>query len=835
MFTHYCISAWRNVVKNALFSIINIFGLAVGLTSCILILLFVKAESGFDSWVPNADRIVRLHTAYTFPGQADFLTVRSAGKMKDAITNYAPNYVEVATRIAPINFTVSHDKDAFSERIMFVDASFFDVFDLPFVRGDKASSFAKPLDLVVTERTAIKYFGSTDVVGKTLTICCIEDKTHNLEIAGVIKDFPNNSHFNLDFIVRIEPEIFKLYPNILDTFTSVNVYTYFKLMPNTKLEDFQQRIYQWVDNESPFHEKLLEHAAISESAKATDSVKHRVMPLENLHLDAKQYAGTMGDLSPMGDRAMINTFAVVALLIIVIASINFINLTTAKSSQRAKEVAMRKVLGASRSQVAVQFLSEAIVLVYIALFFALAAVEVLLPIYSNAIGIEIEFSLLAKPSMLLGFLLLTFVIALGAGIYPAMYLSRYMPGDILQSSKGAESGASANVRFALVIFQFAISIFLLVCTGFIYAQTIYSNAIDVGYTHNNKLVLDVGSTGDNKTRLRQEMLALNAVTSVVFSSEVPSQDNENNTSFTLIDDGLDKAPSQTQLLNHHSMGYGFFEAYNITPLAGRLFSEAYGSDAMTYNSEEATNGGSAILNESAVKKFGFLSSEQAIGSTLFVDAWGGHNLTIIGVIPDVYFRSIKFSVRPSVYMLNPKRLSWATVSYTNTNVPKLVTAIEKVWASTVPMQPVHITFLNEMMAAQYKSEAVQAKLFSAFSFLAILVACLGLYGLAAFTAERRAKEIGVRKVMGAGVRDIVILLVWQFSRPVLLANLIAWPIAIYAMANWLQGFTYRLELYWVLPICVVAGILSLIVAWLTVGGNAAKVANANPIKALRCE
>lgn len=835
MFTHYCISAWRNMVKNGLFSLINVFGLAVGLASCILILLFVKAESGFDSWVPQADRIVRLHTAYTFPDQPEFLTVRSAGKMKDAIENYASNQVETATRIAPIHFAVNRDKDAFAEQIMFVDPSFFNVFDLPFVQGDRANSFSKPMDLVVTERTAIKYFGRTDVVGETLTICCLEDQTYSLAITGVIKDFPDNSHFNLDFIVQIQPELFAKYPGILDTYTSVNVYTYFKLLPNVAIDAFQERIYQWVNNESPFSQMLVEYVGTDGKAKATDNVKHRVMALKNLHLDAKSYSGTMGDLSPMGDRKMINTFSVVALLVMVIACINFMNLATAKSSQRAKEVAMRKVLGASRLQVATQFLSEAIALVFISLLFALAAVELLLPLYSDAIGRDIQFSLLGNPLLLLGFVVLALVIGVGAGAYPAVYLSRYIPGDILKSSKGAESGSTAKVRSALVVFQFSTSICLLICTAVIFSQTVYSNNVDVGYSYKNKLVLNIDAAGENKESLREQLLQIQGVANVVFSSEVPSQDNENNTTFKLMEPTETGGPGQIQLLNHHAMGYGFFEAYNIKPIAGRLFSEEYGSDVMLNSDADNPNSASVILNESAVKKYGFKSAEQAIGNVLHVESWGNHYLTVVGVIPDIYFRSIKFSVRPTAYTLNPNRLRWATVSFTTTNVPQLVTAIEKVWANTVPMQPVHITFLNEMMAAQYKSEQIQAKLFSTFSFLAILIACLGLYGLAAFTAERRAKEIGIRKVMGAGVRDIVILLVWQFSRPVLLANLIAWPIAIYAMANWLQGFTYRLELYWVLPICAVAGILSLIVAWLTVGGNAAKVANANPIKALRCE
>lgn len=847
MFYNYLSIAWRNLVNNGLFSVINIAGLAIGLAACILILLFVREESGFDTWVPDSDRIVRLHTEYSFPGTANFRTVRSAGKMKDALEDYMPSFIEQGTRITPINFTVIREQEAFSENIKFVDPTFFDVLDLPFLHGDKHSAFNSPLDLVITESTAIKYFGRTDVLGETLDVCCVDDVQYSLAITGVVKDLPRNTHLKLDFIVMIKPELFAVFPGILDTFTSVNVYTYFKLHPNINKSAMQERIYYWANNESVFKDMLDQDGGTEAGMKVTDGVLHRIMPIENIYLDAKPYAGTMGDLAPLGDRTMIRTFTIVAVLLLLIACINFMNLATAKSSKRAKEVAMRKVLGATRSQVILQFLSESVGLVCIALVFALALVEVALPIYSEAIGRTIAFSVLTDWRWSMVFLAMALLIGVVAGLYPAVYLSRFLPSHILSSNKGAESDVSAKIRFALVVFQFSASICLIVCTIIVYGQTTFSNNVDAGYSQRNKLVLDVGAAGDNKDALRQQLLAHRDITSVVFSSEAPSQDNENNTYFTLQqragskESTVQSQDSQKQLLNHHSMDYGFFDAYDVQPLAGRLFDRHFGADEMTFQDQgsESYLNASVILNLSAVKKYGFDSAEQAVGSVLVTDAWGGHNLKVIGVIPDIYFRSIKFNVRATAYLLNPTRFRVATITYDSKNddflLPKLRADIEQIWEKTVPMQPIHLAFLNEMIAAQYQSEVVQSKLFTVFSSLAIFIACLGLYGLAAFTAERRTKEIGVRKIMGAEIKDIVMLLMWQFSKPVFIANLLAWPVAIYLMSGWLQTFPYRIDMVWLLPACIIATIVSLIIAWLTIAGNTTKVARANPVNALRCE
>ncbi|MBN7818540.1 ABC transporter permease [Bowmanella yangjiangensis] len=837
MFANYFLTAWRNLLKNRAFSAINIIGLAVGLASCILIMLYVKSESGYDQWIPDNERIVRLHTAYESPGRAPFLTVRSAGRMMPAVRDYLSAEIEDGMRLVVWDTTVQQNGEAFSEQVAFADSSFFNVLNLPFANGSAQSSFNKPNDLLISREMAQKYFGSTDAIGKTLTVCCLRGQTVELTVSGVLEDLPDNTHLALDMLVYMDTEVFGQFPGVLDTWTSVNVYTYFKLRPGVSLEQAQLRLTWWVDNESPFLEFAKQNSGmLPDGTKISDTMKHKLMRLPDLHLDAHNDAGNMGDLTPMGNRKLVATFSLVAVLILVIACINFMNLATARAGQRAKEVAMRKVLGASRAQVAVQFLLEAIGLVMISLLFALVAVELVLPWYNQLLGKVFEFRLFSEPSLLFTLLGLGLLVGLIAGSYPALVLSGYLPGQILKASKSNESSASVKLRHVLVVFQFAVSVTLLVCTAVVYLQTQHANNLDLGYSTERKLVVGIRAARDNLDSLKQQWQAIPGVQSVVYSSEAPTQDNENNNFVTLLGSNQGDKPVE-ELLNYHNMDYGFFQAYQVQPLAGRLFDKAYGSDTLTPAEQNQISQAAAILNEGAVRRLGFNSPQEAIGRTLQISASGDglNHLTVVGVIPDIYFRSVKFAIRPSLYMLNPQRFNVATITYNQGQASQVTAEIERVWKQAVPMQPIDMQYLSDMLAAQYQSENVQMQLFSVFSLLAVLVACLGLYGLAAFTAERKTREIGIRKVMGASVKQIMLLLIWQFSRPIMLANLVAWPLSIWLMLNWLQVFVNRIDTWWLLPICLMATLVSVCIAWLTVGGNAAKVAKANPIKALRHE
>lgn len=837
MFKNYLRSAMGHVFKNRLFSIINVFGLAVGLMSCILIMLFVRDELTYDTFIPDGDRVVRLHSGFHMPDRPPFLTVRSAGRMKDAILAYASAEVEAGVRLFFDDTTLIRGNEAFNENLTFADTSFFDVLDLPFAHGSPETSFRNYGDFLVTEEIALKYFGRTDVIGETLTSCCIGGEQQLLKITGVLKDLPEATHLRIDMLHVMNPADFAPFPNILDTWTSVNVFTYFKLREGATAADLKERVYTWTDNESVFKDDQR-----LQGVKPTTIVKPNVMPLTDIHLKARDEAGTIGDIGPMGDYGMVVTFIVVAALILVIASINFMNLSTAKAANRAREVALRKVMGATRRQVALQFLGEAVAIAFVALLFALVSVELALPVYNEAIGKNLELNLFGDLPVLLGLLAGAVLTGIISGSYPALYLSRFLPARILKANKSAENSGQIGFRSALVVFQFAISIGLVICTAVVYGQTMYARSLDLGYTYDGKLALTsmraVRSPEQVET-IRQALSQLPNVESVVLSSEVPSQDNENNTGFRLVGAADGAVSDQVIVLNYHSLGYGFLEAYGVEPLAGRTFSEDYGSEETQIipDGEERIGNASVILNRSAVRQFGFGSPEDAIGHIVRANVFqsGTHDFTVIGVVPDIYFRSVKFGVRASAYWMKPERLNIATISFSTNDVATLIENVEQVWRQHMPLEPVSHEFISDMLAAQYDGENRQAELFAAFSILAVLVACLGLFGLASFTAEQRTKEIGIRKVLGATIRDIVQLLVWQFSRPVLIANLIAWPTAWYFMSDWLDGFRYSLGHDYILLVAAVSGFAALLIAWVTVAGRAYRVAQTNPISALRYE
>jgi putative ABC transport system permease protein len=834
MFRNYVSTAWRHLINNRLFSLINILGLSIGLMSCILIMLYVNDETGYDRWIPGSDRIVRMHSAFYAPERPPFLTVRSAGRMMDAITQLAPEQVAEGVRILQVGATVREGDKTFAETALFADSSFFEVFDLPFVRGDALSSFSQPLHTILSEKTAIRFFGTTDVVGRSLTLCCLEGKPVEVAVSGVIRDLPENTHFDIELLLYLDPPMFDFAPNLLNTWTSVNTYTYFKLQPTASADTLKERVDHWLDTESP----LVAHLG-DMGGKVTDIVQLSFMPLTDLHLRARSAAGNMGDFKPLGDLKLVYAFSGIAALVLLIASINFMNLSTARATVRAREVALRKVMGATRQQITIQFLGEAVALTLVSLLFALVAVEAVLPFYNEVIGKNLSLVFTEQPGMLALALLTAIIVGLLAGSYPAVYLSRFMPSRIMKANQAGEAGGQGRLRSALVVFQFSISIGLAVCTLVIYGQTLFARSMDLGYDYESKLALSgLRGLGDQQTALIQELENISGVSGVALSSEVPSQDNENNTGFKRLDAGAAGNLQQEVILNYYTVGYDFFELYDMDLVAGRTFDENRGTDEIVAIDAKTKEIGTAglIINESAARRLGYPTPEDAVGGLLRADVFqaGTHDLTIIGVSRDVYFRSIKFDIRPSVFMNFGPRLRVATIAFEGDH-RTVKKAVENVWRDLAPDTPIRLSELKTMVNDQYRTEERQAWLFSAFSVLAIVIACLGLFGLASFTAERRTREIGIRRVLGARIRDIISLLVWQFSVPVLLANLIAWPVAWFAMTRWLEGFSYRIGEQYILIASLTAGVGALMIAWLTVMVRAIKVARASPINSLRYE
>lgn len=856
MIGNYVLTGLRHFASNKLYTFVNLFGLTIALASCTLILLFVRQEISHDQHLEDADRIVRLHSAFKPPDEQEFLTVRSAGRMKQAIADYASNLVDESVRLLQVMPTVRVGENVFYETVTFADSSFFSVFDLPFVSGSAGGAFNKPGDLVISRAMAIKYFGRTDVIGEVVTFCCIEDQPLELPVRGVIEDLPETSHLAIEMLVMLEESMFDFAPNLLATWTSVNTFTYFKLAPAATAAQLKQRIWHWIDNESPFIEML------DGAGKPTDIVQPNVMPITDIYLRASQDAGNLGDMRPLGNIRLVYAFVGVTALILILAAINFMNLATARAMQRTREVGLRKLLGASRRQIAAQFLGEALALTSVAMLLAMALVELFLPLYNEMLGRDLDFSLVGELQLFAGLVFLALVVGLVAGSYPAFYLSRFTPAQVLRSNSSADETGSRRVRAILVVFQFAVSVALGICTAVIYSQTQYAQDRDPGYNAAHKLVLHgAGTSGVSAQRevLTNQLRRIPQVESVTLSSEVPSQDSQNNTRFQLLD-----GPSQASIgedigLNYHHIDEHFFASFDMELVAGRTFSADYGldriivdesvaesvnADSENANAENAAAdssvqvGGSVIINMTALKRLGIESPEQALGLTLRtrLPQVGPRDLTIVGVAKDVNFRSLRFGVRPTAFMYDAQRFNEITVALNpSANVRELRDRIEQIWRETVPMNPISLEFLSAMLEAQYQEERQQSRLFTAFSLLALCIASLGLYGLAFFSAERRTREISIRKVLGARVIDVTRLLVWQFSRPVLLANVLAWPIACYLSLQWLENYEYRLPVADVFLMCVLAGAVSLALAWATVAGRALRVARASPIIALRRE
>lgn len=822
MLRNWIIVAVRNLLRHKAYTAINVLGLAIGLASCLLILLFVRDELSFDAQVPDADRVVRVHSTYNVPGRAPFRTVRSAGRMAEAFANAYPEQVQAVARLASFDTSILRDGQAIAQQVTFADPAALSMFGFQFLAGDASTALADPSALVLTQSAARKYFGDADPIGRTLTLCCIAEERYEHRVTAVIHDLPRASHLQIEMLVPIVTTRWAALPNIFDTWTSVNVYTYLKL---SNVGDVAALA---ADN-AAFLDRLMPPNA--QGVRTSDSYSQSFMPVRDIRLQARQQAGDMGDMKAPGDAGLVAALSLVALLILALASVNFTNMAIARSSLRGREVAVRKVLGARRAGLVAQFLTEGGLLVLAGIVAALVLMEVALPAFNGVTGKELSLPL-TDPSFLVSLGGLALLVTLAGGAYPALYLSGFQPARILKGEDAADSGGS-RLRGVLVVMQFAVAIGLSIITLVVYRQTIFATVADLGFDRTHVLALrNLGGAGFEPTRqtLMEEIRRLPGVREVALSSDVPTDNWENNTGFTLAGAG-----EQQKVLNYQSLGDGFLELYRVAPVAGRLFSQSFGADQVRMPEAGKAGHASAIVNEAAARVLGITDPRQAVGRTLRT-SFGPNlpfELTIVGVIPDIRFRSLKYGVQPTVMFQNERQYRVMSVRFDGRDPSALLTQVQGIWRRMISDRPFDAAFVEDLIAAQYNDERVQATIFAAFAGLAILVACLGLYGLSGFAARRRTREIGLRKVFGATVMQIVALLVWQFSRPVMLANLLAWPVAWWLLREWLNGFDQRVDLS--LFYFALAGGGALLIAWATVAGHAAMTAMAPPIKALRHE
>lgn len=826
MLRNYLAVALRNLAANKLQSTINLGGLAVGLAACLLILIYVRHELSYERWLPRAERIASVESTFYPPGREPLTFAGSPGQLKVALEADFASDVERVVRVYQEELPTRVGDRRLVTDVAYVDPGFFDVFDLPMVAGDRAAALADTGSVLVTARTARKLFGDAPAIGQPITI----GEHTELTVVGVLADLPRTTHLGFEAVARLEPANFRDRPWVLEQWTSVNTKTYVLGRTAAAIGRIEAGLPASLDR----------HARI-DIPGMTDPPS-RLMRLElrplldiHLHADKPGYERT-------GSMTTVAAFAGIALLILVIAGINFVNLATARAMSRAREVALRKVVGATRRQLVVQHLGEAALTALVALVLALALVELALPAFNQFLDLDLRLALFGDPALAATALGLVVAVGVLGGLYPALYLSRFRPATVLKANRSSAHGASW-VRTGLVVFQFAISIALMAATATIYLQTRFARTMDLGFDHAGRAVLnglDDVPTDEARQTLKREVQALPGVRGASLSSDAPPLRSNNN---ALLYPGPTVGEDKLLVEQLH-VDADFFAVYGVAPVAGRLFDAARAGDQVPDRAaKDPDPRQGAVVNLAMVAKLGLGSPADAIGKVLYeADLDGGPftATTIIGVVADLHLRSLRELVTPMFYKLGRPTYTWSRLSIDIApgRAREVMAGVEAVWRRVVPSVPIRSSFVDADLAAQYREDRTRGQIFAGFAVFAVAIACLGLFGLAAFAAERRTKEIGMRKVLGASVGDIVRLLVWQFSRPVLLANLIAWPVAFWAMRRWLRGFRYAISLTEpanLIGIFGGAAAIAVAVAWLTTAGHAYRVARANPGKALRVE
>jgi putative ABC transport system permease protein len=809
MFNIYFKIALRLLVRHKMFSFINIFGLTIGIACCLLIVLYIHDELSYDRFHEHADRIFRINTDLKF-GPTE-LAIPVTSDMMGPILKQDYPQVEEYTRI--YNFgrrkLVRRGSNYnLEERIAYVDSTFFRVFSFPAVSGITDNVLNEPNTVVITASTAEEYFGTTEAAGKFIETN--ENGATLYKVAAVIEDMPGNSHFNFDFLFPMHNLKYGW-----GNFVSSNFHTYLLLKEGTDYKEFEKNLIAFNDTYAmPYAKKVLGINSMEEFEKAGNRLDNSMIPLTDIHL----YSRRQQEMSPTGTVQYVYIFSAVALFILLIACVNFINLTTARSANRAREVGIRKVLGTERKSLIIQFLSESTLMALIAVVLAAVIVYTVLPFFNDIAGKKLAITSLYSPAVLFFIILLPFIIGLTAGSYPALFLSRFMPADIIKGklSTGSRSG---GLRSVLVVFQFATSIVLITGTIIIYTQLNYMQSKNLGYQKEQLLIIDNAySLGNNLEAFKNEMLNVVGVRSGTVSGFLPIPSERNNSAFF---NERSKVSESAMTMQRWIIDYDYLKTLGIEMVSGRNFSPEYSTDSTAI-----------ILNERAVKQFGLAGDP--IGQELYTWEAGGRPVTrhIIGVVKDFHFESLRQDIGPLCFVPG-KYGRLISFRVTATNIPVVIKEAEAKWKNMSAPLSFSYRFLDESFNEVYKTEQRIGTIALSFATLAIIVACLGLFGLVAFLAEQRRKEIGVRKVMGASVPSILFLLSKEFIRWVVIANIIAWPVAYFVMNKWLQDFAYRIDISW--WIFVLSGGIALVIALLTVSFQAVKAATANPIEALRYE
>ncbi len=807
MFRNYLKVALRNLWKNKGYSAINIIGLAVGLATCLLILLFVWDELSYDRFHEKADRIYRVDSDIKFGGSALRIAV-SSDPMGATLKRDYPQ-VEQYTRIyASSGAKLLKKDDAYinEEKIAYADSTFFDVFSFPLISGNPKTALNDPNTAVVSESAAKKYFGTTQAVGKIIET---NDKV-NYKVTAVMKDMPKNSHFIFDVLLSMD--------NVSYTFgnyLSHNFHTYIVLKKGANPADFKRIFREVLDKYIlPQARAYMPVKSMEEFESTGNYIRYSLMPMTDIHLKSDKFP----ELAVNGSEQNVFIFSAVAFFILLIACINFMNLSTARSANRAKEVGIRKVLGTERSTLIRQFLTESTLVAFISLLFALLITLLILPFFNDLSGKSLTIKSLFQAGFLPVLITIPLVVGFLAGSYPAFYLSSFQPITVLKG-KLAGGFKKSSFRSGLVVVQFTATIFLIIATIVVYSQLDYIQTRKLGFSKDQVLMVDNAYVlGEQAEPFKQEVLKLSGVQIGTLSSFLPvssSSRSDNTYSKEAVMDATSGLNMQTWEID-----YDYLKTLGMELVTGRNFSKEFGTDS-----------NAVIINETTAKILGY---PNPVGNNIYYSSDGSSvmPLHIIGVVKNFNFESLHHNVGPLCFRLG-KSTGIASFKVSATNVKELVNKVETTWKKMAPGMPFSYRFLDDAFDNMYRAEQRMGKLALGFSILAIVVACMGLFGLATYAAEQRIKEIGIRKVLGASVSGIVEMLSVDFIKLVLVSALIAFPIAWWAMNKWLMNFAYRIDISW--WIFLVAAAVALFIALTTISYQAIRAALMNPVRSLRTE
>ncbi len=811
MLKNYFKIAWRNLARNRVFSAINIAGLAIGLASCMLISLYVIDELSFDRFHEKASRIVRV----TFKGTMQGGIINESHVMPPTAAALKADYPEVleSTRLRhggrPL--VLLNNKLYNDEKLAFVDSNFFSVFTLPLIEGNAKTALLEPNTIVLSETTARKYFGKTDVVGQ---IVPVKDWNKTLRVTGVMRDIPSNSHFRFDMLGSMA----SVDDAKANSWMTSEFFTYLVLPQGYDYRKLQAKLPATIDKYMSPQLKQSMGVTMAEFRKQGNNLELRLQPLTDIHLHSDfQY-----DLDVNGDITYVYIFGAVAVMMLLIACINFMNLSTAGSSKRAREVGVRKVMGSEKRELVGQFLTESILLTSLAMLLAILLGVVALPVFNELSGKNLSLEWNAVPGLIPAVIGFGLLVGIFAGSYPAFFLSSFKPITVLKGGssviKYSSSGKSFNLRSGLVVFQFFMSIILIVGTTVVFQQLQFIRNKKLGYNKDQVIVIPVWSLGDNMQAFRDGLANDSRVANVSLSGYVPAGPSDNN-NFTVNPDGNTDRMVKTL---RYEVDYNYLPTLGMEMARGRNFSKAYGTDST-----------GIIINETAVRTFGW-TPENAMDRMITRNDNQGRKATyhVIGIVKDFHFRSMHERIGPLVMTLN-NGWGWMMVKTRSAEVAPLLATMKKIWNSFRSDMPFSYTFLDERFNETYKAEQKTGQILGTFAGLTIFVACLGLFGLATFTAEQRTKEIGVRKVLGASVAGIIALLSRDFLKLVVIALIIAAPAAWWLMDRWLQEFAYKIDVSW--WTFALAGILSVLVALCTISYQSVRAALMNPVESLRSE